>query len=714
MASHGDFGAVATVSKQILEDVLWAYTQVGPIYFPAPDSVRVGNVTVAFGGIFEMLRPTIDLQPFPANLITFHFAFHSILQAGVSPGIFPNFPFRTYDVEIRGSVTLAPFVTVQNNQILLGINTKSFVFAPLTAITRTGPALPPSVLQALQSQTLADIVTSFVQNRPNIILTPPTLHATFEKTVPANFKDVGTSIFNWFTIRLIATNILFKMSSSDVTVAVDFLGYTNGDINQPISGMGLDNVWIETRTPKDVEEDTPPYIWKGRLVRGGNFGVLFNMSVLSRVVDSISSQTAHTFISQNAELRSISLGYATFTKPLYPGIRDGIKVSFQVTLHPLDFNAYGAVYIQPVIEVYDGPTAFLRKDAWSLRIVHNELDVSWLVDLVVFALSAVIGVICPFLIPILAIAAIAITDGIIPGVLDNIRNYALGGVERGLLALDSPSDPQPLPGLPNGMWSGEIRDIAILPEGLHTVLDMSAGVPDAFIAIYQESGIRAPEDWRAEIRRPMPFLVKVSGPLEKLAPNLSVLWEVFRVDNNALLRAQRRAYVGKDILVLNPSATIRGVQPDPGTNGILIGLRDPDYYFLDRIKVRCTLTAKLGTQEGFIWSDEVIVDIPDDLDRTRNFVEWGPHLVFFANAGTNNETWSHNRTSKIHRTATGARCMMLRQRAEDTPRKRPKFRYFDTLPAEWTPLANHRHFLCDFCFFGGPDKTTPFPLDKWF
>jgi len=269
--------------------------------------------------------------------------------------------------------------------------------------------------------------------------------------------------------------------------------------------------------------------------------------------------------------------------------------------------------------------------------------------------------------------------------------------------------------LPGGTWSGEIREIAVLPQGLHTVIDMSAGIRDGFVAIYQENGIRAPEDWRAEIRRPMPFLVKVSGPLEKFAPNLSVLWEVFRTDNNALLKSQRRTYLGDDVLfAIDPSAPVRGVQIDPATNGIRIGLRDPDYYFLDHIKVRCTLTAKLGSQQGFIWSDEVTVDIPDDLDRTRNFVEWGPHFVYFANAGTKNETWSHNRTSKIHRTATGARCMMLRQRAEITGRMRPKFRYFDTLPPEWTPLENHRHFLCDFCFFGGPDKNTPFPLEKWF
>lgn len=714
MASHGGFGAVASISKDLVEELLWAYAQTGPIYFPAPDSIVVGNATVRFGGIFEMLRPTVDLQPFPANLVTLHFAFHSLLEAQV---VIPQTVTisRKYDVEIRGSVTLAPIVTVQNQQILLGVNTSTVVFAPLTAITLSGPALPPKVKDALQSTTLAAIVTQFVQSLPNLIITPPTLKTVIEKTVPANFKEVGTSIFNWFTIRLEVSRTVLKFGGGVITIAVDFRGYTNGDVNQLITGFGIDNVWVETRTPIDVEQQRPAYIWKGRAGPGGNLGVLFNMDVMSRVIDSVSRQTAHTTISKNAELRSLALGYSTFTKPLYPGIRDGLKLSFQATAHPSDINVYGAVYIQPVVTVYDGPTAFLRKDSWSLRIVHSELSTAWWVDLIVFAIAALAGVVMPALFPIFAVAAIALTDGILPGLLDNARATAASGIEKSLFGLPSPSDIHALPGLAGGTWKGEIKEVAVLPEGLHTVVDISVSTAAGFAAIYQENGIIAPEDWRAEIRRPMPFHFKGSAAMDKIGANLSVFWEVFRTDTNALLRSRTRRYLGDDILfAMDPSATVRGVQIDPTTNGILIGLRDPDYYFLDSVRVRCTVSAKLGSQQGVIWSDLAVVAIPDDLDRTRNFVEWGPHVVFFANAGTKNETWSHNRSSKIHRTATGARCMMLRQRAEETPRKRPKFRYFDTLPPDFDPLDKHRHFLCDYCFFGGPDKHTPFPPEKWF
>lgn len=713
MANHGGFGAIATVTKELAEDVLWACIPQGPMYFPAPDSIPVGPATVRFKGIFEILRPTTDFHAFPVNLITIHFRFHSLLSAQVDlPGAISI--SRGYDVELRGSVTLAPIISVQGQHIFLGINNSTVVFAPLTAVTVTGPALPPDVKAALESPELAAVATAIVQSCPNLLFTPPGLTTTIEKTVPGDFKEVGTSIFNWFTIRLIASNIVFKLGGGTITLAVDFLGHPSGDINQLGDAMGADNVWVETRTPDDVEQNRPPYIWKGRSSPGGNFGTLFNMDLLSQLIDSVSAQTAHTIVSKNAELRSLSLGYATFTKPLYPGLRDGFKLGFGATVHPSDINVSGAVYIQPVVEVYDGPTAFLRPDSWSLRIVHSELDTSWWIDLIVFAIAVIASVIFPVLFPIFGLMVIAVTDGILPGLLDNARNSAAAGIERGLVGLPSFSEAQALPGVPGGSWKGVINHVSVLPEGLHTVADISVYTNFGFPAIYMENGIIAPEDWHAEIRRPMPFSVKLSKPMERLAKDLTVLWEVFRTDTNTLLKSRTRTYLGDDVLFAIPMATVRGVQIDPTTNGIQIGLRDPDYYFLDRIKVRCTVTATIGTQKGVIFSDEVVVEIPDDLDRTRNFVVWGPHRVFFANAGTNNESWTHNRTSKIHRTATGARCMMLRQRAEATPRMRPRFRYFDTLPAEWNPLAEHRHFLCDFCFFGGPDKTTPFPPEKWF
>ena len=721
MAWHGGFGAVATVSGQLIEGVMRAYVaQGGPMYFPAPVSISVGAGVVGFNGIFEMLPPTIELVANPGNLVTIHFAFRSILQANFVQG--PISLVRQYNVELRGAVTLAIITNIQNNSVVLGINTSSVVFAPLTAVTLSGPALPAQVKQALESPTLAAIATAFVQSRPNILVTPPTLKTVIEKVQPGNFPDVGTSIFNWFTIRLEASRIVVKVFGGGIHVAVDFRGLTSGDFNQLGSGPYLrGNIWMEKVTPEVWEQQGTPYIEKGSYPRGGSdFAVLFNMGVLSAIVDSISRQTAHTRISQNVELRGLSAGYSTFTKPLYPGLRDGLKIGFQATVHPSDINVFGALYFQPTVTVYDGPTAFLRVPSWSLRVAHSELSTAWYVDLAVFAVSAIAGAVLPGLFPVFLVGAVAVTDGILPGLLRNARNAALKGVEKALLGLGlpSPEDKRALPGLPGGYWSGTIHHITVTPDGLDMAIKASAGTNDlGSRLIFNASPVRSsdPQGWHAEYRRPMPFSVKLSQPIEKIAGNLSVVWQVYRTDNNALLRTVNRSYLADDILFkIDPKAIVSGVQLDPDTNGILIGLRDKDYYFLDGLRVRCTVKAKLGTQTGDIWSSEVVVKIDDNLDRHRKFVEWGPHRVYFMNSGTKDEVWSHDRTSRIHRTATGARCMMLRWRASDSPRKRPKFRYFDTLPHKWDELFQHRHYLCEYCFFGGPDKTTPYSQDDWF
>jgi hypothetical protein len=715
MAQHAGFGAVATISESLIEDVAWAYIQTGPMFFPAPQSITIGQTVVRFSGIFEMLRPTIELRANPGNLVTIHFAFRCNLraQADLVPPVNPlDLPrFRAYNLEVHGAVSLTPIISIQNQQFLLGINTASVNFSPLTAITLSGPALQPDVKDALESPTFAAIASAFVQSLPNIILTPPTLKTVIEKTVPGDFPDVGTSIFNWFTIRLEASNLVFKVRDGGITLAVDFRGRSSGDVNQLDSVMSIDNIWMATRTPADVEQDRPLFIVKDRPLHVGNLAVIFNMDVLSAEVASISRQTAHTVISKDAELLSLSLGYSTFTKPLFPGLRDGFKLGFEAGVRVTGnlVEVSGAVYLQPVVTVYEGPTNFLRPPSWLFRVAHSELTTAWWVDVIVFVISAIASVVLPFLFPIFALAAIVVSDAILPSLLGNARNSAAKGIEQSLFALPSATDKQPLPGLPGGVWTGDINHIAVIPEGLHSTLNISAWLPTTVPHII------APEAWHAEYRGPMPFSVKLSEAMEKMASNLSVFWEVFRTDTNGLLRTRTRRYLGDDVLfTIDPKAVVRGVQIDPESNGILIGLRDPDFYFLEGVRVRCTVTATLGSQVGVIWSDEVTVKIADDLDRHRKFLIWGPHQVFFMNAGTNGEVWSHNRTSKIHRTATGARCMMLRQRAEATPRMRPKFRYFDTLPFEFDQLVHHRHFLCDYCFFGGPDKTTPFPQEDTF
>ena len=45
---------------------------------------------------------------------------------------------------------------------------------------------------------------------------------------------------------------------------------------------------------------------------------------------------------------------------------------------------------------------------------------------------------------------------------------------------------------------------------------------------------------------------------------------------------------------------------------------------------------------------------------------------------------------------------------------RTPLRYRDDLGFQWEDLARHRKVLCEYCFFGGPDKLVPYDRNDWF
>lgn len=717
MARHAGFAAVATITRGLIDNIAAAYVEHGtaPTFFPAPTSVAAGGTTVSFAGIFEMLGPTVELHPNPADLVTIHFKFRSSLRARVATSA--SLRYRRYDVEVGGAVNLGLITQIVNNQVVVGINTQAVTFGALTVRSTGGAALPPAVVQALQSPALAAAATALVRSRPNLMLTQPVLDATIEKVQPGNFKDSGISIFEWFRISLTASRVVVKPLEGVLNVAVDFAGYTRGDPNALVdltSTHGGGVTYVRTITPQQVEQGLTrdPYVVRHGYPAGGSMAVLFNMAVVSRVAESISSQTSGTRIAKGATLLSLSLGYSTFTKPLYPGQRDGLRLGFKAKSHPGGVVATGAVYIHPMFTTFDGPTDFLRPPYWSLLVAHSELSVPWYVDFAIVAFATFLSILVPYLMPIFAVAALTVVSGIIPSLLDNARGQAQNAITSGVMDVGLPSiGTTALPGLPGAVFTTKTRHVAITAEGIDASVNASASGSSA------PSQLAGPTEWHAEYKEPMAFSLQLSQRLAAMSGNLSLVWEVFRGDTNALVSTVTRPYVpARDSLIdISTGLGSRGgVRPSRDSNGITVGLRHQDLYLLDSIKVRCTVTATVGDQVGEIWSTERVVVVQDNLDRRHKFVHWGPHMVYFANAGTGGETWSHDRTSRIHRTACGARCLMLRRNASRTARTRPTFRYTDALPYSWAHLYQNRHYLCEYCFFGGPDKTKPFPEHDWF
>jgi hypothetical protein len=64
------------------------------------------------------------------------------------------------------------------------------------------------------------------------------------------------------------------------------------------------------------------------------------------------------------------------------------------------------------------------------------------------------------------------------------------------------------------------------------------------------------------------------------------------------------------------------------------------------------------------------------------------------------------RHSKIHRTSVRGRCRFAHRFSRHVSR----LYYLHELPFPVDQLVANRRQVCDYCFFGGPDKTTPLPL----
>lgn len=176
-------------------------------------------------------------------------------------------------------------------------------------------------------------------------------------------------------------------------------------------------------------------------------------------------------------------------------------------------------------------------------------------------------------------------------------------------------------------------------------------------------------------------------------PLIEVRWQVRRLDNNQMIQSVRRPITDPDALRLS------------------VNLGAPENIGSPKYKVNCTVFRK-GSPDEALASDTVEVEIKDRLDRTHPYVQWD-HTVCVPRIervkGIIRQTgWDYfNRSSKIHKTALPGRCRMAGQYS---PQTWPiSLRYTDQLPFPNDQLVENREQLCDYCFFGGPDKSVPIP-----
>lgn len=699
-ARHAGFGAVVTATEKVVNDTIASYTfgRLGPYFIPLPPTVTVGPVDVSLSGVLQLLTPTVELHPNAADLVRVHLVLVSTLRAQL-----PGQPAIKWRVRFTTDVDVPPRAVVdsQTHQITIGIDTPQVVVQPLSAQVLQGPALPAKVLKALQSPQLAATVTAYIQGLPPWTITPPLLRDQFSYTQPLELPFIIDP--SWFTVGLTVSRIVVKPLEGALTIAVDFQGLTSGHeagLVDLTSVRGKGSLYTNTVVPGAEQV----VLVRHQESRGGSISAVVNIAVISSMIShQISPQVSGTLISANPDvsLTSVSAAYSGFYKELR-GPEDGLALNFTVYVQEGPwFHVDGTLYLQVYHQDANGyPTEYLQliPQGWSIYAGRVDLDLPWWVDFVSIFAPIYIGVAMPMFAPLMAVSLIALTAGVIPGLIESAESQV-----RNQLNKQSPGFPDqwsiPLPGLTTPEWAGAIKNISFTPEGVDVAVNtMPMTDPDSL-----PLATIAPATWPAGDRSPIRLSVKVRDDLARFADELMVSWTVRRADTNAVVASGHRKYT------------------HPSGNGVHIDHHSSELYYVDAYHVRCRIRLSRGGQTGEIWSGVQTVAITDILDRRRRYVQWGPHSVFFKNEGTGGSWWTRTRTSRIHRTAVSARCLMLRQAAQahsltgpDAGQYFTGVTYLDTLPVPANDLYAHRGPLCEYCFFGGPDKTTPYPDEDWF
>lgn len=734
MARNANFSAVASLrGDEVNYRLAAALRNTGPFYFPLPQTITVRGVPVSFGGFANFAAPILEFHPNPQDLITAHFAFFSTFTANIGAVPAPigggaNRWQVRLDVAVNMNVSLGP----QNGQIVLSANLSTVTFQPLKVTFLQGPKPPSEIIDALQSQELASIASTFVRTLgmiPLANLAP----AQLVYTQPATFKESSFSVFNWFTVILNVNRTELRVFEDAVTIAVDFAGITNGDRNALVDltrTHGGGRIYVkqpvyDDRYPNGVAPTIPDPTWYGA---DADFALTLNMNVLSSIIEhQVSTQISGTPISVQAVLNSIRVHFGVFDpyKDIAgPTVRSDDSLWFSLHVTAMGIRGDVDIYVQPYWEAGN----------WFLRVGRVDVDFPWWADLIIGiakGLALFLGIAVGFPLSVLSPkAAFPLLKDLYDDIgktfdsadPSNIENEAMKSLQEGAGTTKLPNfryistTPDgidvgtgrgkktlgPLPVAPIGGANISI----VMPTGRDggpiTSINSITGISPAGTWF----GLTPNGGWSVYDRRPIRTTVKLDPSWEKLnRNNLMAVWEIRRTDSNAVV--------------------VTGVKPynAPGGNGIDIPHHTKDLYYVTEFIIRCSLTMMVNNQAGEIWSDVTTIKIDDDIDRSFSFVEWGPGEVHFNNGGTDNEWWTRISRSRIHRTAVVARCKYLRVashiRAEEAKNgllrhHSPPFRYKQSLPFAWDDLNKHRKELCEYCFFGGPIRTDPYPEEDWF
>ncbi len=196
----------------------------------------------------------------------------------------------------------------------------------------------------------------------------------------------------------------------------------------------------------------------------------------------------------------------------------------------------------------------------------------------------------------------------------------------------------------------------------------------------------------------LPFALSVGTP-PPVDPRLRIRWSVRRCDTNEVVF----------------------VRDDKAASLLKLRLSQDEIPLAtcDRFVVSVRMYRPFGAKDVMeILNASSDLRVTDIVDRSHPFVRW-KHVALIDQVRVEPNGRKvllgrplREKQSKIHRTHLTERCSMLNSIAqplspphgETFPPK--EIEYLDGLPFPAEELAGHRREVCDYCFFGGPDKSV--------
>lgn len=712
-ARHAGFALVSTIGEELINSLIEAafinhVDHAGPFRFQLPSPLMIGGRAkrrVTLTGDVTLLPPSVTLRRRPDNLVAVRGRFVSELRLeGATPD-----PVDV-DIEIGCSLFVGLSVSIVNDRFLVGIDLSQATVTAVDLRVKEGPPLVSAYGAALTSVPVLNALTDVLRSIPASLLRttidgfPATTH------IAPRQMPCGASLFElplMFHASFSISRVVPRVLDGNLTIGVDIAGHSSGNPNALESIFGVVRpVWVRTNGPEG------PVDFRSRGVRAvGNVGVSINPDVIVSLLErTLSPASFHAFVDCHVALEGFSMTFGTFSPKLMP------QYSFEgPTLHigaryfdspgrapdsrltPDGVGVHADVHMPFVVQfqTYEGPTAFLSEkresEYWFIQVYDVEVDVPWWVT---FGL-ALIGV----AIPVFAVPVVAILDGILPALLGNVakqvQRTAQAGIDRTMseFNLVPRNQTTTLPGLPATPVTLTTTLLSMTGDGIETYASYQLATredasPDRHLMV-TAWGVRVHDRGvlKSDIvgARLIPCTVQLDpGTVDANDLSVRVSWEVRRRDTGDIVIQQDLPYASQ------ASRISADFSSGPTPRRIVIDRTKPDLMPVDEFSVAVRVYRPLSGRVKEFGSCRFSVTFEDRFDRSHPYVHW--------------KGWANGmpKKSAIHRTAVPGRCSMLMRAAH-----RAKFIYLDELPFPVAELNLHRDELCEYCFFGGPDKTIP-------